>query len=235
MLPLLILLTGHAPSAIRARHGDFDHWFRCAMKLPSSAVRVVDASSGAPLPAPNTVVGAVISGSAAMVTERAPWSEAAAGWIRKAMDADLPLFGVCYGHQLMTHALGGRVGYLPEREIGTKEVVRLAATPVGGLPARFRAHTTHRQSVLELAPGSQPLAASQQDPHQVIQYGPYAQSTQFHPEFSRDIMRAYVRLRAPQLREEGLNIGALLRTSAATPLARQLLRRFAQRAVARHT
>lgn len=64
-----------------------------------------------------------------MVTERADWSERTAGWIRNAMDAELPLFGVCYGHQLMAHALGGRVDYLPGgREIGT---LPIALTPQG--------------------------------------------------------------------------------------------------------
>ncbi|WP_438612278.1 glutamine amidotransferase-related protein, partial [Klebsiella variicola] len=47
--------------------------------------------------------------SPAMVTERLPWSEEAAEWLRQAMAIKLPLFGVCYGHQLLAYALGGEV------------------------------------------------------------------------------------------------------------------------------
>ncbi|WP_341866301.1 glutamine amidotransferase-related protein [Paraburkholderia hospita] len=41
-----------------------------------------------------------------MVTDCLPWSEMTAEWIRDATTIDMPIFGVCYGHQLMTHALG---------------------------------------------------------------------------------------------------------------------------------
>lgn len=49
-----------------------------------------------------------------MVTDQEPWSEKTAAWIRNAMAMEMPLFGVCYGHQLMAHALGGRVEYHPQ-------------------------------------------------------------------------------------------------------------------------
>lgn len=230
--PLLIVLTGHAPAEIRARHGDFDHWFRIAMGLPRQFVRVVDAGAGARLPAPASLAGAVISGAAAMVTERAAWSEATAGWIRAAMDAALPLFGVCYGHQLMAHALGGRVDYLPVREIGTRDVHRTGNHDGDVLPAIFAAHTTHRQSVVELPAAATAIARSELDPHQCLRYGNHAWSTQFHPEFSVAVMRAYLRLRAPQLRQEGFDVPALLATTAPTPQSRGLLRRFARHALA---
>src|SRR5215469_3916164 len=120
MKPVLIIRTGRAPAPIRARHGDFPHWFRLGAQLSPERACVVDVEAGETLPGPHEVAGALITGSAAMVTDRAAWSERTAGWIRDAMDVELPLFGVCYGHQLMAHALGGRVDYLPGgREIGT--------------------------------------------------------------------------------------------------------------------
>jgi len=123
MKPILIVRTGRAPDPIRARHGDFQHWFRLVAGLRRERVQVVDVAAGEALPPTQAVAGAIITGSAAMVTERLPWSEGTAGWIRNAMDAGLPLFGVCYGHQLMAHALGGRVDYLPGgREIGTQAI-----------------------------------------------------------------------------------------------------------------
>lgn len=52
-----------------------------------------------------------------MVTDCLPWSEMTAEWIRDAMTIDMPIFGVCYGHQLMAHALGMRSLLSPKRSI----------------------------------------------------------------------------------------------------------------------
>lgn len=233
MKPVLIIRTGRAPDAIRARHGDFPHWFRLGAELSPQHMQVVDVAAGDALPSPRTVAGAIITGSAAMVTERTPWSERTAGWIRDAVDAELPLFGVCFGHQLMAHALGGRVDYLPGgREIGTQPIELLdaaASDPLAArLPPSFRAHTTHEQSVLEAPPGTIVLARSARDPHQLLRYGPHALSTQFHPEFSADVMRAYIQRKRVDMRREGSDPQHSFRQVAATPIARRLLHRFAR-------
>jgi len=235
MKPVLIIRTGRAPDRIRARHGDFPQWFQRAARLPAVQVRIVDVAAGEELPAPGLTAGAIITGSGAMVTERLPWSERTAGWIRQAMDVDLPLFGVCYGHQLMAHALGGRVDYLPGgREIGTQTITCLAqATPdalLGNVSASFAAHTTHEQSVLEPPPGAVLLARSERDPHQLLRYGKHAISTQFHPEFSAEVMRAYVLHKAAGGARRELQQLDVFRDVAATPEARGLLARFARRA-----
>jgi GMP synthase (glutamine-hydrolysing) len=169
-----------------------------------------------------------------MVTERLAWSERTAGWIRDAMDAQLPLFGVCYGHQLMAHALGGRVDYLPGgREIGTQPI---ELTPVAAgdpltarLPASFRAHTTHEQSVLEPPRGATVLARSARDPHHLLRYGPHAVSVQFHPEFNADVMRAYIHRKRDAIRREGGDPQRVYREVAATPIARRIMRGFGLR------
>lgn len=232
MKAVLIIRTGRAPDAIRARHGDFPHWFRLGTRLQPQQLCIVDVAAGEALPPPREVIGAIITGSAAMVTERAHWSERTAGWIRDAMDINLPLFGVCYGHQLMAHALGGAVGYLPGgREIGTQAI---ALTDAGrqdefarGLPAIFRAHTTHEQSVLEAPDCAEVVARSARDPHQWLRYGPRALSVQFHPEFNAEVMRAYIRRKHADLHLEGSDPKRIFSEVAATPLARRLLRQFA--------
>ncbi|MEO5812749.1 MAG: glutamine amidotransferase [Rhodanobacter sp.] len=234
MKPVLIIGTGHAPDVIRARYGDFPQWFQHAARLARSRVRVIDVAAGDELPPVTDVAGAIITGSGAMVTERQPWSEQTAGWIREAMDVDLPLFGVCFGHQLMAHALGGRVDYLPGgREIGTQPIT-LSPAAAGDVaatkaPATFRAHTTHEQSVLETPHGAVVLARSPRDPHQMLRYGRNAVSTQFHPEFSAEVMRAYVRRKLGGTRHADLQRLGEFREVAATPGARGLLRQFARR------
>lgn len=235
MKPVLIICTGRAPDPIRARHGDFPQWFRRAARLAPARVRVVDVAAGEELPAPGLAAGAIITGSGAMVTERLDWSERTAAWIRDAMDVDLPLFGVCYGHQLMAHALGGRVDYLPGgREIGTQTitcVVQATADDLlGNGTAAFPAHTTHEQSVLEAPAGALVLARSDRDPHQILRYGRHAVSTQFHPEFSAEVMRAYVQYKVGGGARRELQQLAVFRKVAAAPEARGLLSRFARRA-----
>jgi GMP synthase (glutamine-hydrolysing) len=234
MKPILIVRTGRAPDAIRARHGDFPHWFRLCAALSPVRVQVIDVAAGETLPPPGSVAGALITGSAAMVTDRAAWSERTAAWIREAMDVQLPMFGVCYGHQLMAHALGGRVDYLPGgREIGTLPIeltAAAAADPLASrLPASFRAHTTHEQSVLEAPPGAHVLARSARDPHHLLRYGPNAMSVQFHPEFNADVMRAYIHRKRDAIRREGNDPQQLYRQVAATPIARRVLRGFGVR------
>jgi GMP synthase (glutamine-hydrolysing) len=226
MKPVLIIRTGRAPDAIRAR-------FRLGAGLQLQQLQVVDVAAGEALPPPREVAGAMITGSAAMVTEHAAWSERTAGWIRDAMDVALPLFGVCYGHQLMAHALGGRVDYLPGgREIGTQPIElmpNLAHDPLAlALPASFRAHTTHEQSVLEPPRESTVLARSARDPHQLLRYGTNAVSVQFHPEFNAEVMRAYIRRKHHDLRREGADPQQVFGAVAATPIARRLLRNFSR-------
>ncbi len=233
MKPILIIQTGRAPDPIRGRHGDFPHWFRIGARLAPSRLQTVNVSTGQSLPAAGEVAGAIITGSAAMVTERAAWSERTAGWIRRAMDAEVPLFGVCYGHQLMAYALGGRVDYLPGgREIGTQPIELLHEARrdalTSNLPASFRAHTTHEQSVLEPPKNATVLARSQRDPHQLLRYGPKAISTQFHPEFNAEVMRDYVRRKHADIRREGADPRDIYRAVAATPIARELLRHFSR-------
>ncbi len=232
MKPLLIIATGEAPPKIRARLHDFPQHFRLGADVPADRLRTVRVFAGETLPAPQEVVGAFITGSAAMLTDRARWSENTAGWIRTAMDAQLPLFGVCYGHQLMAHALGGRVGMLQGgREIGTHDITRQdsGSLPIlDGLPASFPAHLSHQQSVLEVPPTAAVYAHSQRDPHQLLVYAEHALSTQFHPEFSTALMKAYIQLKRGVMVAEGQDPHAALAMTHPAPWARRLLRRFAR-------
>src|SRR4030042_4477261 len=91
-----------------------------------------------------------------MVTERAPWSEQAAEWLRKAVSGGVPVLGICYGHQLLAYAHGGRVADNPlGREYGTVQVRMGGAAArdelLGGLPASIPVHEGHTQSVLSEA------------------------------------------------------------------------------------
>lgn len=166
-----------------------------------------------------------------MVTDPLSWSEATAEWIRQAVARGMPLLGVCYGHQLMAHALGGTVGYHPGgREMGCLEVEQITcAEPdpwLAGCPPRFWAQLTHLQTILRLPVGAKALARSDHDPHQVVRYTPTAVSVQFHPEFTPEIMAACIHARAHVLRSEGLDPRAMVQSVGTTPVPLELLRHF---------
>lgn len=235
---LLIVQTGSTLPRIRARFGDFPHWFRINLGLARAEVDVVRADLGERLPAKIAHAGVVVTGSPAMVSERERWSEDAAAWLRGAIDADIPVLGVCYGHQLLAHALGGRVDYHPAgREIGTVTIRRHEAANddalLGTVPARFCAHVSHQQSVLELPREAALLASSAHDPHQAVRYAPKAWGLQFHPEFSVEIMHGYLAARRPALNGDCATECCSARANRPTPLARGLLRRFREIAVQR--
>lgn len=213
--------------------GEPPDWFAQALGN-THTLQVVRVFDGEPLPEPGVHRAAVITGSWAMVTDRLDWSEATADWIRQAMDMEMPLFGVCYGHQLMAHALGGEVAYHPDGlEVGCQEVELLpaaAADPlVRYLPSRFHAHLSHLQTVRTLPQGACALARSAHDPHQIVRYGPYALSTQFHPEFTPSVSAACVTYHAETLHSTGDDLDTLLAGLRETPAARSLLQSFIQR------
>jgi len=235
-MKLLIVQTGAAAPEVLARYGDFPEWFRRGLGLQPEQIATVRVDVGERLPTPDSVAGAVITGSAAMVPERLDWSERTAVWLRAAVGADLPVLGVCYGHQLLAHALGGRVDYNPRgREIGTAQIERLPASVddplIGAHPNCFLAHATHLQTVLQPPPGAVVLARSSLDNCQAVRFAPRAWGVQFHPEFTAQHMRGYLRARSEAIDYEGLDTQALLRGVRACPDARTMLRRFAQLAM----
>lgn len=230
-LPILIIQTGTTLPHLRARHRDFPHWFRTGLKLHPRHIEVMRVEHGETLPDVSCFGAAIITGSGAMVTERHDWSERTAEWLRGAMQQQLPLFGVCYGHQLMAHALGGEVGYNPRgREMGTIVIDCAHAAQTDALfsplGSRFRAHATHLQSVLTPPQNAVVLARSALEDCHALRYAPRAWSVQFHPEFSTHAMRCYIQKRTSELHSEGLDAAALLGTVKPCPEARRLLRRF---------
>lgn len=237
--PLLILKTGSAPAPIREQLGDFDRWIEAGLRAGgASAVSVHDARvQDAPLPpAPESFAGAVVTGSSAMVSDREAWSEALVPWLRAAVASGVPLLGICYGHQLLAHALGGEVGQHPQGvEIGTALIERRPAADgdplFGELPQRFAAQTVHWQSVRRLPEDAQALAGNAHDPHHAFRVGARAWGVQFHPEFSAPAMRAYADVMAPALGKSGIDATQVRQAVQPTPEAAALLPRFARLAL----
>ncbi|MDX1589042.1 MAG: glutamine amidotransferase [Oleiphilaceae bacterium] len=233
MATLLIIKTGQTHESIRQHLGDFHDWFASGLARPGLTVLVCDVAAGESLPARSSVDGALVTGSPAMVTDKAPWSETTAGWLARAATEGMPLLGVCYGHHLLARALGGEVGFHPGgREIGTRTVRRLSAADgdplFGDLPLRFSANLSHKQSVLSLPPGAVLLASGDFEPLQGFRWGEACWGCQFHPEFDRTIMEAYLHSQSEAMAREGLDVPEHFRTLGETPEAAAVLGRFAR-------
>jgi len=230
-MALLIIKTGSTPHAISARLGDFEDWFRRHLTVPK--INVVAVHAGDALPAHRGIERVLITGSAHMVTERHDWSEQTAAWLREAHAIGMPILGVCYGHQLLAHALGGAVDWNPHgRQIGLTEIAlepqAQADALLGGFGPAFNAFTTHQQSVLALPKGAVLLASTAKDPHHAFRVGERSWGVQFHPEFNEEIMHAYLDDRHAHLSADGINVEALKKKSKPAPEAARILTRFAQ-------
>lgn len=233
--PLLILKTGDTYEELRDPRGDFEHWVAQGLGETGLPVLVLDPRRGDALPEADDIAGVVITGSHAMVSHREAWSERAAHWLAGIVHGDrVPVLGICYGHQLLAHALGGEAGDHPvAMEVGTVEVRPTGAAAAdalfGSLPARFDAHVVHRQSALRLPPGAVRLAGNDFEPNQAFRIGERAWGVQFHPEFDENAMRGYIDRLAGALDDP-----ATLREQVRpTPEAARLLQRFARIAAER--
>lgn len=237
--PILVISAGNSFNEIRREFGDFDDWIIAGLRHDGPVQRVDARVSHACPPPPERFMGAVISGSHAMVTDREPWSERLATWIRSCAAAEVPLLGICYGHQLIAHALGGHVGYNPRGlEIGTHSISLAPSAATDPLflrmPPAFPAHLVHAQSVLALPAGAIVLASNNHDPHQAYRFGRTTWGVQFHPEFSAAAMRAYLIKMYSQL-QGGERFLHLLDSVCDTADAARLLARFARLARAEAT
>jgi GMP synthase (glutamine-hydrolysing) len=238
MRELIILKTGSALPTLLARKGDFTDWIVAGLDSASNAIRIVDAQASCELPAYDEVAGVVITGSHDMVTERQPWSERAAAWLPGLVERGIPTLGICYGHQLLAHALGGEVGDNPNgREFGTVTVeltAEAAGDPLlGGLPARLSVQVCHTQSALTLPAGARRLAHGDRDANQAFVVGEAAWGVQFHPEFDAEIVKTYIKHYAERLRTEGQDPPALNAACHDTPIGTTILRRFGEIVAAR--
>ncbi len=233
---VLIVKTGSTVPNVAARRGDFEAWIMAGMGRPVEEAQVVRVDEGGVLPAPSGVGAVVVTGSPAMVSDRAPWSEATAAWLKTAVEAGAPILAICYGHQLLAHAFGGEVGPNPRgRSIGTIDV-ELDGTArddalLGVLSRRAHLPVSHYESVLSLPEGATRLGTTALDPNHAFKLGERAWAVQFHPEFDADIVRGYIDAREQTIADEGLDPEALRAAARDTEDGTQVLRRFAELAL----
>jgi GMP synthase (glutamine-hydrolysing) len=191
--------------------------------LPGAVVDIcypADPGTNLPIGGLEGYDGVAITGSALNVCDGGPEITGQIELAREVLKAKTPLFGSCWGLQVVTVAAGGTVRPNPKgREIGIGR--RIALTQAGrthpmyrGKGSVFDAVTVHLDEVEILAPGTTVLAANAQSDVQaaeIVVDGAVAWGTQYHPEFSLGDMAAIVRRYGSRLMREGFFADAAAR------------------------
>jgi GMP synthase (glutamine-hydrolysing) len=165
---------------------------RC--RVPLDQFRIVNVGRGdTPSSAHLRGIDAMLIGGAGQfsATEDYAWTGPVLDLVRRAVDEGLPLFGSCWGHQIIARAMGGRVAYAPdESELGCGWVELTEAGTTDPLfhrfPRRFRANMGHHDRVVELPPGAVELARNDQRYQAFRLEDAPVYGTQFHSELDAE-------------------------------------------------
>ena len=156
--------------------------------LPEAQFSQVNVVEGADFPDLASFDAVLLTGSRAGAYEDHHWIPPYIDFLRTCRDAGRPIGGICFGHQIMATAFGGRV----ERSgrgwaIGRKQhrIAPAGQALFAGLEA-LSALSFHQDQVVELPPGARVVLGNAHSPHGGIVYPFAALSVQFHPEFGPD-------------------------------------------------
>jgi GMP synthase (glutamine-hydrolysing) len=212
-LPVAILIAGDPIDSVRKSRGTYaDLIRRAAGRAASRSFVDVDIRAGAELAPPEQFSGIVVTGSSSSVTDREGWVLAGEEYLRRAVAARVPVFGICFGHQMLGQALGGRVARNPRgREIGTVDLEIVEKDPIlEAARAPFRVNATHVDTIVELPPGATVLARTRLEQYAAVRFSGSAWGVQFHPEMDAAVARAYLEARRNLVAAEGSDPAALL-------------------------
>jgi GMP synthase (glutamine-hydrolysing) len=133
--------------------------------------------------------GIVITGSRSSVYWDRDWIQPLIDYTAAVDDRNIPILGVCYGHQVLAAALGGHVESMDEYELGYREVTQTQPdTLFEDIPETFTVFTSHSDRVTELPPETIKLAENDYGIH-AFRRG-HAWGVQFHPEYDRKTARS---------------------------------------------
>ncbi len=188
---IAILETGIPPAGLDATYGTYADMFADLLAGEGRSFKVFKTLQGELPGQDERLKGVVITGSPAGAYESDPWIGALMDWLR-ALDTEIPVVGICFGHQIMAQAWGGHVekshkGWgigLHEYEVQAHDLWQELAG-VGAV--RIACAVTHQDQVVKKPEKAIVLAGSEFTPHGALYYTDRkGLSFQCHPEFCED-------------------------------------------------
>jgi len=143
----------------------------------------------------------LITGSKHAAYETHPWTEPLCQLIREAFKNDIPLIGICFGHQIICHALGGVVEKSNKGWGIGASTYNLLNTPIWMDRAKHDAFTIqafHQDQVISTPPNTQVIASSALCPNAALIIEDKALTFQGHPEFNSDFSEALINSKRDQ-------------------------------------
>jgi GMP synthase (glutamine-hydrolysing) len=235
---ILLYKTGETDPKLVPHIGDYEAWF--GRVFGGDATLEVHRAFDKPHHTLGGYDGMVITGSPRSLVEGEvePWMDDAAAFVRAADDAGVPVLGVCFGHQLVGYAYGGRVRKNPNGwEVGTVGVELTdegARDPLfAGLQRTIYVNQSHRDEVGTLGPDTRLLAGGAHTPHQAIAVGTHVRGVQFHPEMNAPVIQRIIAHRRPILTADATRlcranycVDTLISLATDTPDAERVLVNF---------
>ena len=180
--------TGHSPDEVRDELGDYGQMFTRLLDgygYDFTTYSVVDGDfpSG-----PDAADGWLITGSKHGAYEDHDWIAPLEALIRQIRDAGRPLVGVCFGHQIIAQALGGKVAKFD----GGWAVGRQTYDIDG---EQIALNAWHQDQVVELPEGARVFASNDFCANAGFMIGDRIMTIQPHPEFTAKMIDALIQHR----------------------------------------
>ncbi|HEX2404363.1 MAG TPA: type 1 glutamine amidotransferase [Acidimicrobiia bacterium] len=227
-MKLGLLVCDHVRPEFLQISGDYPDMFRRLFAgYPEVELVVYDVIGGEVPSDPGECDAWITTGSRYSVNDDEPWIRQLEHFVREVAKEEVPFVGVCFGHQLIAKALGGKV-VKSDRGwgVGAKEVIVREDLELG---PSYTVLTSHQDQIDSLPPGAEILGWNEHCPISMLGVGENMIGIQGHPEFDSAYSKALMESRRGSLiPEETVDEGmsSLDREIDGDPLVEWILRRF---------